>query len=235
MTSYFEDTGAPSTAAPRRALGGLLVRKERWSLSLTAKLVLLLTVFLLGVVAVRVMYPFLAVTSRVSGEILVVEGWIPTYTLAQAAKEFKLERHQRVIVVRALYKTTSKYESGQFLADYIAETLITDGVPRERVQTVFLEADKRDRTYASAVAVKQWLKQNGLSIRALDVVTLGPHARRSRLLYQKAFGENVKVGVVALEDESYEPDHWWRYSFGLREVPSECAAYLDARLRFTLN
>ena len=233
VKTALEDTCKTPDGVRRRALGGLLARKERWGLSVSGKLLLCATLIILAGVLLRNMYPFLAVTNRVSGEVLVIEGWIPTYTLTQVAKEFKGERHKKVIVARALYKSTSKYESGAFLADYIAETLVKEGVPRERIQTVLLQAGKRDRTYSSAEAVKEWLEESGMAMESMDVVTLGPHARRSRLLYEKAFGKDVKVGVVAVEDLSYEADHWWRYSAGLREVPAEWIAYFYAKLFFS--
>jgi uncharacterized SAM-binding protein YcdF (DUF218 family) len=223
----------PPRAGARRALAGLLVRKERWGLSLRGKLLLCAVLVLLSAVVIRAMYPFLAVSERVSGNVLVVEGWIPTYSLPEAAREFKADLHQRVIVARALYKSPSKYESGAVMVDYIAENLITEGIPRERVHTVMIEAGRRDRTYSSAEAVKQWLQASGVPIKSLDVVTIGPHARRSRLLYQKAFGNAVRVGVIALQDASYDPRRWWRYSAGLREVPPEAAAYVYSKFFFS--
>jgi hypothetical protein len=223
----------PLRAGARRALAGLLVRKERWGLSLRGKLLLCAGFVILSAAVVLGMYPFLAVSERVSGSVLVIEGWIPTYALPEAAREFKPELHQRVIVARAIYKSASKYESGAVMADYIAENLITEGIPRERVHTVMIEAGRRDRTYSAAEAVKQWLRESGVSVTSLDIVTLGPHARRSRLLYQKAFGTAVRVGVIALEDASYDPRRWWRYSAGLREVPAEAAAYVYSKFFFS--
>ena len=67
---------------------------------------------------------------------------------------------------------------------------------------------------------------------SFDIVTQGPHARRSRLLYEKAFGGDVEVGVIATEDPKYDPAHWWRSSEGVREVMSEAIAYGYARLFF---
>jgi hypothetical protein len=58
------------------------------------------------------------------------------------------------------------------------------------------------------------------------------HARRSRLLFQKAFGPGIEVGVIAIRDREYNPRVWWRYSEGVKEVLSEGAAYLYARFLF---
>ena len=64
---------------------------------------------------------------------------------------------------------------------------------------------------------------------SINVLTEGAHARRTRLLYQKAFGKNVAVGVVAISNPNYDPTQWWRYSDGVREVIGESIAYVYAR------
>jgi len=66
----------------------------------------------------------------------------------------------------------------------------------------------------------------------LNLVTLGPHARRSWLLYQEAFGDDVKIGVIPLENRSYDPSRWWCSSEGFRDVISEAIAWFYARFLF---
>ena len=61
---------------------------------------------------------------------------------------------------------------------------------------------------------------------------MGPHARRSRLLFEKAFGRDTRVGIIALEDRDYDPAHWWKSSQGVRTVTDELIAYGYARLLF---
>ena len=69
-------------------------------------------------------------------------------------------------------------------------------------------------------------------MKRIDVATVALHARRSRLLYQKAFGSQTEVGIIALDDLTYDPAHWWRYSEGVRETIGESIAYVYARLFF---
>jgi hypothetical protein len=115
----------------------------------------------------------------------------------------------------------------------VAELLVLLDVPRERVHTVRYEAAQKDRTYHSALAAKRWISEHAPEVMAINVATAGAHARRSRLLYVKAFGPRMKVGVVALRDRTYDPAHWWRSSEGIREVPFETMAYLYARFVFS--
>jgi hypothetical protein len=211
---------------------GLFTRRERWALSWRGRLlVLAIFVGLLWFLQHRI-HSFLAVTNLNTAEVLVVEGWTPTYTLRAAAAEYLKGKYQRVLVVRGVYESLDKYESGRYSAEYVGNLLVEYGVPRESLQTVFFPVSKKDRTYHAAMAAKQWLATHEVSPKAINVATLGPHARRSRLLYEKAFGSKVAIGVLALEDSAYDPEHWWQSSEGIKQVLSETAAYLYARLFF---
>ena len=94
-----------------------------------------------------------------------------------------------------------------------------------RVQT-------RDRTYSSAVELRRWFEAHHNVPKTLTVATLGPHARRTRLLYEEAFGSQTKIGIISIPDREYDRRRWWRYSEGVKEMISEGAAYLYARFLF---
>jgi len=64
------------------------------------------------------------------------------------------------------------------------------------------------------------------------LVSMGPHARRSRLLFAKAFSPEVRVGIISLEERDFDPAHWWTSSQGFRTVVDELIAYSYARLLF---
>ena len=126
----------------------------------------------------------------------------------------------------------SRNESDTY-ASVAKSRLVRAGVPAEKLHVVPSWIVKRDRTYGSALALKEWCRTNNVHLTAINVVTLGPHARRSRLLHEKALGKEVKIGIIPLTNEEYDPDHWWRYSEGVKEVLSESAAYLYARFFFS--
>ena len=94
-------------------------------------------------------------------------------------------------------------------------------------------ASAQERTFRSAVSVREWARDSsGIAVDAVDVYSRGPHARRSRWLYQRAFGDGVAVGVIASPPRAYDPDAWWRSSDGARAVLSELAGWLWARAIF---
>jgi hypothetical protein len=193
--------------------------------------VLILTVVVLAAVRYGA-YPFLTITERVPSSLLVIEGWSPPSTMGQAASEFLHGGYQRTVLIRPVLETGDRYESGRYSGDYMSQMLLGDGVPKEKLATLFPNVARKDRTFHSALVVKQWLKEQGLDVDSLDVATSGPHARRSRLMYQKAFGDDVRIGIIALDAHEYDPKKWWRTSEGVRDVIGESIAYVYARIIF---
>ena len=228
---------ASGSSSPRRksrvpgALSTLLVRRERWTLTWTGRLLTLAVLAMLTVFLARGLCNFLAITSPVGGQFLVVEGWMPTYAYREAATEFRKGSYVKVIAAGVLQDGGNA--NGDLLEHFGGEKLINFGVPSDRVVTASYGEIYRDRTFHSAMAVKQWLQEQGLQTAPIDVVTVGPHARRSRLLYETALGDAAKVGVIAVEDRRFDPNHWWRSSQGVRTVVDESIAYLYARVFFS--
>jgi uncharacterized SAM-binding protein YcdF (DUF218 family) len=213
------------------ALAKLIVRRERWTLTWLGKLLTLAGLAMLTVILARGLCDFLAITSPVGGQFLVVEGWMPIYAYREAVTEFRKGRYIKIIAAGVIQEDGNG--GGDLREHFGGEKLIKFGVPTDRVVTVSYREIHRDRTFHSAMAVKQWLQDQGLRATSIDVVTVGPHARRSRLLYEKALGDAVKVGVIAIEDPQFDPNHWWRSSEGVRTVVDESIAYLYARVFFS--
>jgi hypothetical protein len=177
----------------------------------------------------RGIYPFLAITDRVNSRILVIDGWLPTYEMDQAVAEYGRGGYNTVLSVRAVYDYETSDSFGP-RSDYVSNILAQKGIPRSQLHPIIFEGFARDRTLSSAVAVGEWLREHNQAADGLDLVTEGPHARRSRLLYEQAFGPTVPIGVIALRDPSYDSKHWWRSSEGVRAVLFEGFAYLFVRL-----
>jgi uncharacterized SAM-binding protein YcdF (DUF218 family) len=195
-------------------------------------LVLLLIALLLANMAVREIHPFLAVTDPLPGGVLVVEGWAPDYALAEAAAEFRRNHYSK------LYVTGGPLEWGASLAEYKthaeggAAILLKLGLGTNEVQAVPAPLVRQDRSYAAAATLNAWLRNHGISPDRVHLMTEGPHARRSRLMFQKALGKDVAVGVTAVPNRDYDARHWWRSSAGVRTVVDEVIAYGYARFFF---
>ena len=179
------------------------------------------------------LYPFLAVTQRVSANALVVEGWVHRYGIRAAVAEFKNGPYQCAFSTGGPVTGNGGYVNDfQTSASVAAELLKKDGIPLESLEMVPSHVIGRDRTYSSAVALREWLREHNAGVRSFNVVTEDTHARRTRLLFQEAFGEGVKVGIIAVPNPDYDAKHWWRYSEGVKDVLSEGIAYLYAKFLF---
>lgn len=214
-------------------LFGLLDRKPRWGLSWKGWLAVATVALVTGSLAFFCIHPFLAVTQRADSRILVVEGWVHDFAFDAAAKEFKSGGYDRAFATGGPIEGQGGYISDSHTyASIGAEKLVQAGIPAAAVQMVPSRVMERDRTYSSAVALRDWLRVHQVSVPAINVLTEDAHARRSRLLFQEAFGNDVNVGVISVPDPDFKPDLWWKYSQGVREVVGESIAYLYAKLLF---
>ena len=214
-------------------LFGLATRRERWGPSWKGFLVIGLVVIGMAGLLTYAVYPFLAVTHRVNADTLVVEGWVHQYAIRAAANEFQAGHYDRVFTtggpVAGMGGYTNDYNTS---ANQGAARLRAEGLAPDRVQAIPARISDRDRTYSAARALQNWLSEHHSDVHAINVLTQDVHARRTRLLFEKALGERTSVGVIAVGNPDYDATHWWRYSEGIRDVISETIAYIYAKFFF---
>ncbi len=206
-------------------------RRERWTLTWPARALVALLLGAMALAGVRNLYAFLATTRPVGGQYLVVEGWMPGFAYREAAAMFRKGGYTRIIAVSV--GRDDGLAPGEQPQDSGAERLAHAGVPAGSIAVASSSAIQRDRTFHAARAVSDWMRRENVTAASLDVLTLGPHARRSHLLYQDALGSAFKVGIIAVDDPRIDPRHWWRTSQGARSVISEAIGYAYARFWFT--
>jgi hypothetical protein len=178
-------------------------------------------------------HPFLAVTHRVNTNLLVVEGWVHPYSIRKGVEEFKNGSYQRIFTTGGPVEGGEGYSNDfNTSASVGADSLKNFGVTDDLVQMVPSRVVGRERTYSSAVALRDWFSEHNTPVHSINVLTEDAHGRRTRLLYEKAFGKNVAVGVIAVSNPNYDAARWWRYSEGVREVIGESIAYIYARFFF---
>jgi hypothetical protein len=195
----------------------LIRRREIWVPTIRGWFVLLAIVGAMFVLGVRSLHPFLAVNQPVGARILVVEGWMEPDGLDQAIATFRSGRYERIVTTGGPIGWAGFHGSSTF-AERAAGYLRQQGIAEAVVTAVPTPETTRERTYLSAVMVREWARNSGISLDALDVFSSGTHARRSRLLYRLAFGPNVAVGVYAARFRDYDAEAWWQTSTGARDV-----------------
>lgn len=195
-------------------------------------------VLLLGALAIAgarlgapALYRFLAPSDPPAGDYLVIEGWVPDVFLERTAALLKERDYRRV------YCTGGPIGIGKYLSEYEvwaevgAQRLIRTGIAPDRVVAAPAGPVRKDRTYEAAQGLRERMARDGVSgtVR-LDLLTQGPHARRSRLLYRAALDGKADVRVLSLEPDTYNATNWWTSSEGFRAVAYETIAYGYTRL-----
>lgn len=181
-------------AVPRRMLQGLLS-----------------IVLLLGVIGATWLCvdgeSYFSLTRRLPAEVLVTEGWIGRDGIQAAAEEFEKGGYQYVVLTGGLAQEHHNRLNYALMAE---QELIGLGIPKDKIIAAPSWQVERQRTFESAGAAFRALQTRGVCPKILNVFTLGPHARRSRLVYEKVFTSGTKVGVVAFVLPGYEVEPWWQ-------------------------
>ena len=150
--------------------------------------------------------------------VLVIEGWLNRDELL-AAGVFARERgYLRVIT------SGGPIDDGFSPFPNFAERAAAELRPQLAgiaLSAVPNPATKQDRTFASAVWVRDWMRQQGISAAAVDVYSRGPHARRTRMVYALAFGEGTQIGIVAGASRNVDWQQWWTTSEAAKAVVGE--------------
>jgi hypothetical protein len=206
-----------------------IYRQETWVLTIQGWIVTLVSITTLMVFLLNYIHPFLAPTSPINADILVVEGWVQDYVIKDAIQEFQKGGYKKIIT------TGLPIEQGFYLTQYknfaelAAATFIALGFEQDQLIAVPGSNVVRNRTAASATALRQWLASSDLTVDSINLYSYDVHARRSWLIFKQALAPEIKVGVIAAKPLSYDPTHWWLSSEGVRSIISETVAYLYAR------
>ncbi len=210
----------------------LVSRKERWGLTAWGITLLLLLIILPSFLFFRNLYSILAPVEREKTDILALEGFVSDYVLADAIREFR-QGHYSLLVT-----TGTPIESGGLLSEYkstarvAAESLKKMGFDSTRLIVIETDEIMNDRTYNSGLAFKYWLRAHRPDIRAVNLMTMSVHGARSKVLFQSALGDSVRVGIISLPNMFYGPFNWWHSSKGFREVMNEALGYYYVKLFF---
>lgn len=174
-----------------------------------------------GWAAANRIYPFLAVTDLApDARTLVVEGWLDATELEDVAPFLRGHRYERVLVtggpVLAWADTQTLVSSAERATVYLRR----HGVDAPPVVAVPAPASAQDRTFLSAVMVREWAAREHVSLDAIDVFSTGAHARRTRTVYRLALPHS-EVGIVATPSHGFDAAHWWRSSAAAKTVLGE--------------
>jgi hypothetical protein len=89
-------------------------------------------------------------------------------------------------------------------AQFARSKLISMGIDSNRIKAVSAEKVRMNRTLTSALAFQKWLSSEEPDLNGINIITLGPHARRTWMTYNKIAGKKNKIGIIAIPEEMEE-------------------------------
>ena len=210
----------------------LVRRRELWLPTIWGWALIAGVVAGAGWLGVHHVYGFLAPNQPVNRGLLVVEGWVNDAALAEAARLWRTGAYTRLVTTGGpIERYASLFPSDNYAAS-AAETLEKEGIQAAEIAVVPAPPSNRERTFASAIALREWLARNRVDEREMDVLSEGPHARRTWILYRAAFGANVTIGIRSVTSDLYSPVAWWQSSAGAKDVLTEAIAWLWVKCCF---
>lgn len=173
-------------------------------------------------------YSFLAYENPKDADVFIIEGWVPDHVLEESIPEFQASECRLILTTGGPLRTGGHLSQYNSYAELTAARLVKLGFRDEQIVPVPNQEVNKGRTYAAAMAIRKWLSNNPGITRAI-LVTKGPHARRSYLVFRSVLPSTFELGVYAAPPRDYDPKRWWTSSEGFRTVVSEAIAYAYAR------
>lgn len=209
----------------------LINRRDRLGLTLQGWLFGLMLVSVVTWGLISHIHGFFALTQPIAdADLLVVEGWVSDGNAQDAIQEFKSHPYQAIVT------TGTRLPRGYYLSEYksFAElsraSLIKMGIPKEQIIAIPAAGVPRDRSYRSAVALSQWIRLQGpnspIVYRSANLFSESVHARRSWMLFKRALGSQLDLGVISVPSTDYDADRWWTQSEGFKRVLFETIGWV---------
>jgi uncharacterized protein len=212
-------------------MGLFFRRKEVYAPTFLGVILILLLGFSISFVLLRSTYKFLAQNAKPVSKILVVEGWIPESGLKNAINYYREHNYEHMVLTGVPITQWTYSSPFSNMADASKETMrrfyFLDSIYTATIPNTIL----RDRTYATAVALKMTFEEWDTQPESFDLYSMGAHSRRSYLMFRKAFPE-MKIGLIADTDLSFDHENWYKTSRGFRIVFSELISFFYSRLFF---
>ena len=212
----------------------LFKKRQVWLPTWPALLVTIGILLAIGITLILSSRSFLAVTQPVpAASMLIVESWMADNSMEEIARMINTENSP----YQSLWLTGPVLDRGFHLpgnfktySEMSAATLKALGVPNSKIHVVPATPSQRHRTFNAAQQLKKELDKKNITPDRIDLATLDVHARRSRLVMEKVFGEKTQIGIIALSPTNYDPQRWISSSAGMKITLTELIAYLYEKI-----
>ncbi len=182
---------------------------------------------------------FLSPNDLKDARIAVVEGWLQPAMLSKVTADIKRKNYELIVTTGGGIEESFYNIDEMSFAERTKQYLIASGIDAKHVVALPAPYAKVDRTYYSAVLVRDWLVRNNYDFSAVNVYSGYAHGYRTRYLYQTAFKyasnhteKNTQFGVYSALGVQSKLEGWWQESQSAKIVVGELAGLLKAWLWF---
>ena len=175
---------------------------------------------------------FLMLNKPSQSDLIVISGTMPDSALVSVVSAHADAPGLRIVTTGGPINRGSRLAKYDNYAQLAAESIRSFGYEGLSVTAVPAGSTQRDRVFASAIALRNWLKANP-DIDSITVYALGVRGRRTFELFRHALGPDIEVGIVSIPSTNYDASRWWASSEGVRTVVSEFIAYLYVKTLFS--
>ena len=217
---------------PVVARPALFRRRSIWLPTVWGSLLACVLALVIIGLTLRRVHDFLAVDEPVNAEVLVVEGWIGPDALREVLPLVRAAGYRQVVTTGGRVRLWDERIGESSYAALARQSLIEQGLAADDVIALPAPDSAQDRTYLSAVRVRMWAREQTRPPRKLDVLSGGVHSRRTRRMYQLAFGDSATIGIRSARPLDYEAEIWWQTSAGAKTVLGESISWLWSLLFF---
>lgn len=177
---------------------------------------------------------FLAVTDDQGSDALVVECWIGARGIESAGELFLSKNYRYIVLVGGIEETRWTKEFWNH-TEYSKEVL-QKAFPEILDENIVLASNDfvlRNRTYRAALKAELEIRARELEIKSLSLFTKGAHARRSKLVYRRAFPDNIEIRSASWKPARLYEGKWFSSSERTKDLLVEMIGYVYEKLFYS--
>lgn len=85
-------------------------------------------------------------------------------------------------------------------AEKTRNELFSMGIDSARIKALPGRRTRLNRTLSSALAVRDWLETTDRNVTGINIVSVGTHARRDWMIYNRVLKKSYNIGIISLPD-----------------------------------
>jgi hypothetical protein len=89
------------------------------------------------------------------------------------------------------------------VAELARNWLLSKGIDSSSIIAVPGERVIINRTLTSALAFRAWLRTTNIDIKGINIISLGTHARRTWMTFNKILDEKYDIGIISIPEPIY--------------------------------